>query len=54
MRHRTPQFATFFERRVLRRYYSYLWADTLTADAYEAFKEGRGPRTEVARGLEEG
>ena len=24
-------------------YYSYLWADTITADAYEAFTEANGP-----------
>ena len=24
-------------------YYSYLWSDTLTADAFEAFTEAKGP-----------
>ena len=40
MRHRTPQFAHVFSGDgYAAGYYSYLWADTLTADAAEAFKE---------------
>jgi peptidyl-dipeptidase Dcp len=40
MRHRTPQFAHVFSGDGYSAgYYSYLWADTLTADAAEAFKE---------------
>ncbi len=40
MRHRTPQFAhVFASDGYSSAYYSYLWADTLTADAAEAFKE---------------
>jgi peptidyl-dipeptidase Dcp len=44
MRHRTAQFAHVFSGDGYSAgYYSYLWADTLTADAYEAFVEGKGP-----------
>lgn len=44
MRHRTPQFNHIFSSDGYSAgYYSYLWADTLTADAYEAFEEGKGP-----------
>ncbi|MDB4945045.1 MAG: Dipeptidyl carboxypeptidase Dcp [Labilithrix sp.] len=44
MRHRTPQFTHVFAGDGYSAgYYSYLWADTLTADAFEAFKEGKGP-----------
>ncbi len=44
MRHRTPQFAHVFSGDAYSAgYYSYLWADTLTADAFEAFKEAGGP-----------
>lgn len=40
MRHRPPQFAHIFASDGYSAgYYSYLWADTLTADAAEAFKE---------------
>ena len=40
MRHRTPQFAHVFSGDGYSAgYYSYLWADTLTADAAEAFTE---------------
>ncbi len=40
MRHRTPQFAHIFSGDGYSAgYYSYLWADTLTADAAEAFEE---------------
>ena len=44
MRHRTPQFAHIFSSDGYSAgYYSYLWADTLTADAFEAFTEAGGP-----------
>ncbi|HTN51752.1 MAG TPA: M3 family metallopeptidase [Anaeromyxobacter sp.] len=44
MRHRTPQFAHIFsDDGYSAGYYSYLWADTLSADAYEAFTEAGGP-----------
>jgi len=44
MRHRTPQFGHIFAGDGYSAgYYSYLWADTLTADAWEAFKEAGGP-----------
>ncbi|HEX5661366.1 MAG TPA: M3 family metallopeptidase [Polyangiales bacterium] len=44
MRHRTPQFAHVFAGDGYSAgYYSYLWSDTLTADAYEAFTEASGP-----------
>ncbi|HVZ35510.1 MAG TPA: M3 family metallopeptidase, partial [Polyangiaceae bacterium] len=44
MRHRTPQLSHVFSGDGYSAgYYSYLWADTLTADAYEAFQEASGP-----------
>lgn len=44
MRHRTPQFSHIFDGDGYSAgYYSYLWADTLTADAFEAFLEAKGP-----------
>jgi peptidyl-dipeptidase Dcp len=44
MRHRTPQFSHVFAGDGYSAgYYSYLWSDTLTADAYEAFTAGKGP-----------
>jgi len=44
MRHRTPQFMHIFAGDGYSAgYYSYLWADTLTADAWEAFTEAGGP-----------
>jgi peptidyl-dipeptidase Dcp len=44
MRHRTPQFTHVFAGDGYSAgYYSYLWSDTLTADAYEAFTEAGGP-----------
>jgi peptidyl-dipeptidase Dcp len=43
MRHRTPQFGHVFSSDGYSAgYYSYLWSDTLTADAWEAFNEGQG------------
>ena len=44
MRHRLPQFAHLFGGDGYSAgYYSYLWADTLTADAWEAFTGAGGP-----------
>jgi len=44
MRHRIPQFAHIFSSDgYAAGYYSYLWADVINADAYEAFLEGSGP-----------
>jgi peptidyl-dipeptidase Dcp len=43
MRHRTPQFSHVFSSDGYSAgYYSYLWSDTLTADAAEAFREHGG------------
>ncbi|MBX3226430.1 MAG: M3 family metallopeptidase [Labilithrix sp.] len=43
MRHRTPQFGHVFSSDGYSAgYYSYLWSDTLTADAWGAFTEGKG------------
>ncbi|MFZ2959033.1 MAG: M3 family metallopeptidase [Candidatus Ozemobacteraceae bacterium] len=43
MRHRTPQFSHIFaDDGYSAGYYSYLWADSLTADAAEAFVEAGG------------
>lgn len=43
MRHRTPQFMHIFSSDSYSAgYYSYLWADALTADAAERFKESGG------------
>jgi peptidyl-dipeptidase Dcp len=43
MRHRTPQFGHVFSGDGYSAgYYSYLWSDTITADAWEAFTEGGG------------
>ncbi|MDH4383825.1 MAG: M3 family metallopeptidase [Caulobacter sp.] len=43
MRHRTPQFGHVFSGDGYSAgYYSYLWADTLTADCWEAFMEAGG------------
>ena len=44
MRHRTPQFLHVFgSDGYSAGYYSYLWSDVLTADAFGAFVEGKGP-----------
>ncbi|MFN2491796.1 MAG: M3 family metallopeptidase, partial [Pyrinomonadaceae bacterium] len=44
MRHRTPQFNHVFSSDAYSAgYYSYLWSDVLTADAFGAFVESAGP-----------
>jgi peptidyl-dipeptidase Dcp len=44
MRHRSPQFLHIFSGDSYSAgYYSYLWSDVLTADAYTAFTEAGGP-----------
>jgi peptidyl-dipeptidase Dcp len=44
MRHRLPQFSHLFSSDSYSAgYYSYLWSDVLTADAFGAFTEGKGP-----------
>lgn len=44
MRHRTPQFAHIWSSEgYAAGYYSYLWAEVFTADAFEAFLEAGGP-----------
>ena len=44
MRHRTPQFGHIFaDDGYSAGYYSYMWSDVLSADAYEAFTEAGGP-----------
>jgi peptidyl-dipeptidase Dcp len=55
MRHRTPQFNHVFSSDGYSAgYYSYLWSDTLTADAWEAFTEAGGPWDKaVAKRLKE-
>jgi peptidyl-dipeptidase Dcp len=55
MRHRTPQLSHVFAGDAYSAgYYSYLWADTLAADAFEAFLEAGGPydRATAARLVE--
>src|SRR5713226_4691872 len=48
MRHRTPHFLHVFSSDAYSAgYYSYLWSDTLSADAWEAFIEGSGPYDKV-------
>jgi peptidyl-dipeptidase Dcp len=43
MRHRTPQFNHVFAGDSYSAgYYSYLWSDAITSDAFEAFTEGKG------------
>ena len=53
MRHRSPHFLHVFgSDGYSAAYYSYLWADVITADAFEAFVEGDGPYdAEVAQRL---
>lgn len=53
MRHRIPQFGHIFSSDgYAAGYYSYLWADVISADAYEAFTEAGGPYDKaVARRL---
>jgi peptidyl-dipeptidase Dcp len=53
MRHRTPQFAHIWSSEgYAAGYYSYLWAEVFTADAFEAFLEAGGPYDpEVAKRL---
>jgi peptidyl-dipeptidase Dcp len=55
MRHRMPQFSHVFSGDGYSAgYYSYLWADTLSTDAFEAFSEAKGPYdVDVARRLHE-
>jgi peptidyl-dipeptidase Dcp len=44
MRHRSPHFSHIFSSDSYSAgYYSYLWSDVLTADAFNAFTEGKGP-----------
>lgn len=44
MRHRIPQFGHIFSGDgYAAGYYSYLWSDVISADAYEAFTEAKGP-----------
>jgi peptidyl-dipeptidase Dcp len=44
MRHRSPHFLHIFSSDSYSAgYYSYLWSDVLTADAFGAFVEGKGP-----------
>jgi peptidyl-dipeptidase Dcp len=44
MRHRLPHFLHVFSSDSYSAgYYSYLWSDVLTADAFGAFVEGKGP-----------
>jgi len=52
MRHRTPQFGHVFSGDGYSAgYYSYLWSDVITADAFGAFTVGKGPydKTVAAR-----
>jgi peptidyl-dipeptidase Dcp len=44
MRHRTPQFGHIFsDEDYAAGYYSYIWADVISADAFQAFTEAGGP-----------
>ena len=53
MRHRTPQFGHIFSSDGYSAgYYSYIWSDVITADAFSAFTEAGGPYDkEVAKRL---
>lgn len=55
MRHRTPQFGHIFSSDSYSAgYYSYLWADVITADAFEAFVEAGSPYDKtVAKNLKD-
>jgi peptidyl-dipeptidase Dcp len=55
MRHRLPQFSHIFSSDSYSAgYYSYLWSDTLSTDAFEAFTEAKGPYDrDVAKRLRE-
>jgi peptidyl-dipeptidase Dcp len=55
MRHRCPQFGHIFSGdEYSAGYYSYLWSDVISADAYETFEENGGPyNKEVAKKLYE-
>jgi peptidyl-dipeptidase Dcp len=51
LRHRIPHFAHVFgDDGYSAGYYSYLWADVITADAWEAFGEAGGPWDEALAG----
>jgi peptidyl-dipeptidase Dcp len=51
MRHRLPHFGHLFSGDAYSAgYYSYLWADTLSADAFEAFTEAGGPYDKAVAG----
>jgi peptidyl-dipeptidase Dcp len=55
MRHRMSHFGHIFgSDGYSAGYYSYLWADTISADAYEAFTEAKGPYDKkVAKALQD-
>jgi peptidyl-dipeptidase Dcp len=55
MRHRLPQFSHLFSSDdYAAGYYSYLWSDAISADAFEAFTEATGPYdAAVARRLKD-
>ena len=51
MRHRLPHFLHIFSSDSYSAgYYSYLWSDVLTADAFGAFVEGKGPYDRAVAG----